>query len=171
MRVVNTAHVWKRCRSPLPTSRPDQFLIEDHDAPCAVLQVNDTGPNANRKAPPPPPRQSPYLCLSQLAVPSRTGEGYNVNALCARCCMLRAVSTKTLPSVFCSFSSSSARGLSARPRSRTQDAPPYITSILPHAERTRKYPYCIPLAVPRFRHPDPPEHDVIPSSLCRLTCC
>ncbi|KAI0280962.1 hypothetical protein BC826DRAFT_437699 [Russula brevipes] len=97
-RVVNRAHVRKRCRSPA-VHLAGQFVIEDPDAPCAVLQVYDIGPNTNRKAPPPPPRRSAYLvatkCLSQLAVPTRTGEGYNVNALCARCCRLRAVSTKT----------------------------------------------------------------------------
>ncbi|KAI0285661.1 hypothetical protein BC826DRAFT_112279 [Russula brevipes] len=93
----------------------------------------------------------------KVLVPARSADrrGTQCHALCARCCVLQAVSTKTLPSVFCSYSSSSARGLSARPRSRTQDAPPYMTSILPHhAERTRKYLYCIPLAAPRFRHPD-----------------
>ncbi|KAI0297423.1 hypothetical protein BC826DRAFT_1001808 [Russula brevipes] len=36
--------------APLSTSRTYQLPVEDPDAPCFVLQINDTGPNAKRQA-------------------------------------------------------------------------------------------------------------------------
>jgi hypothetical protein len=109
-------------------------------------------------------------------------DGTQCHALCARCCMLQAVSIKALSSV---VRSSSALGLSACPRSRTQDAPPHTISILPHAERTRKYPHCIvPLAAPRLgvltlssvtssppaRSWRRPGRPTLPLSCCLLPC-
>jgi hypothetical protein len=95
--------------------------------------------------------------------------------------MLQAVSIKALSSA---VRSSSALGLSACPRSRTQDAPPHTISILPHAERTRKYPHCIPLAAPRLgvltlpsvtssppaRSWRRPGRPTLPLSCCLLPC-
>ncbi|KAI0285594.1 hypothetical protein BC826DRAFT_1109259 [Russula brevipes] len=91
------------------------------DVPFAVLQVTDTGPNPNRKAPPHP------------------HEGHHTWSR-RRCCVLQAVSIKALPSAICS--SSSALGLSneskplAAPRLGILTLPSTTSSPLASARQT-----------------------------------
>ncbi|KAI0282404.1 hypothetical protein BC826DRAFT_1190668 [Russula brevipes] len=68
------------------------------DAPVAVLQVNDTGPNADRKAP--LPTRATIPGRDEVLVPTFGGDRTVTqhHALCARCCMVQTVSIKTLSS-------------------------------------------------------------------------
>jgi hypothetical protein len=126
----------------LSTLRPDQFLIEE----------NDTGLDANRQATPHSHGGVAIHGRVEVLVPALSADRTwtRWHTLCTKYSTLQAVGIETLSSVWCS--SSSALSLSARPRSHAQDAPPPTTSILPHAERARKHPHCVPLAAPRFRH-------------------